>query len=139
MTTFESLKKLEDSRKKRLMAHLLNEIKSLAKEVLENKKLVELYLEELTDDKKEQKQIIDWINNLPDTKLSEDDLRKIKKEVEQEVTVEKKIVDKKIEESPFTYQAKADATNCVMSNNGTLTLANASYCSTTDGIIFDVE
>ena len=140
-TTFDSLKKIEDSRKKRIMAHLLNEIKALAKEVLTNKKLVELYLNELTGDKKEQKQIIDWINSLPDTKLSEDDLREIKKEVEEEVAGEKKKVDKKIEESPFVYSNftsdslcfNATATNSIPVS--TLTLANTSYCSTSDGIV----
>ena len=68
---FERMKKIEEAKKKRATARILTKVKELAQQVQENKLLCELYLEQVIADPKEQKQIIDWINELDDVKSCE--------------------------------------------------------------------
>lgn len=104
-STFDQIKKIEELKKKQLIAKILTTIRELSKQVLENKELCVLYLQEIENDETEQKRIIDWINNLPDVALDEDKKKELKDKVKQNLKERKKEVQEKIEKEPEKYYA----------------------------------
>ena len=100
LTSFEKMKKIEEAKKKRTMARLLTKVKELATEIQESKLLCQLYLEQVSNDGKECKQMIDWINELPDVKPDEDVIKELKQKAKDEAKEEKKKIEEKIKQDP---------------------------------------
>jgi len=98
-TILDDLKKIEETKKKRVLAKILKTIKDDAKEVLITKYTYGLYMEELGIDKKEAKSIIDWINTL--VEITPEDEKELKELVRSEIRDAGKQVEKKIEEAPY--------------------------------------
>lgn len=98
-STLDSLKRLEEQKKKQVLAKILSKAKENAKEILSLKERYHIYMEELGISKKEAKAIIDWINSLPDVQLTKEDKESLRDEVREELSEKKKDVEKKIEES----------------------------------------
>jgi len=132
-TPLGSLKELEEVKKKRLLAKLLTSLKEDSKEVMRLKKSCELSLELAGIDKKESKSIIDWINSL--VELTEEDVKDIKMDLKNEQEENKREIEKKIEEAPYsplTYMATAcNSDSALAFNSGTTNLV---YSSCADSI-----
>ena len=109
-TLFENLKDLEERKKKWVMGKILTRIKKDAQEVLKLKEKFDFLMEELKIDKKEAKQIIDWINSL--VQLTESEKENLKKEAKNLIEDEQKEVEKKIKKQDFP-------TNLYYSNSST--------------------
>ena len=97
------LKKIEAANKKALLIKVLEILKDYAKIVLINKTKTKELLNYMDLSEKDKKSIIDWINNLPNVKLSKDDIKGIKEETIQLMNIEKEKVQKKIIENPEKY------------------------------------
>lgn len=96
-TAFDHLKKIEEVKKKQLMAKILTKIKELAKDIQENKELCNLYLDEISTDEKEKKQIIDWINNLSDVKPDDERMAELRDKAKGKFKEDKKTIEREVE------------------------------------------
>uniref|UniRef100_A0A6M3LQU2 Uncharacterized protein n=1 Tax=viral metagenome TaxID=1070528 RepID=A0A6M3LQU2_9ZZZZ len=130
-TLLDDLKKLEETKRKKLLAKILNQIKEDAQEILHLKLSFDIYMEELGVDKKEAKSIIDWINSL--VKVTDKDEKDLREEIRTELKEEKKKVDKKIEDSPYIYPYNTTLADCGSNATwigGTTTLTSAGNTNT---------
>src|SRR3990167_1105823 len=100
-TLLDDLKKMEEAKKKRILAKILNQIKEDAEEIIRLKLSYDIYMEELGVSQKEAKSIIDWINSL--IKISDNDKEELKEEIRDELKEENKKIEKKIEDSPMWF------------------------------------
>jgi len=92
----DEIKKVEKITKRNLLLKQLVKIKKLSKEILEDKKKCELLLQEIGIKSDDIKKVIDFVNNLPEVQLSEEDIRELKREIKGKVVEEKKDVEEKI-------------------------------------------
>lgn len=83
----EDLKKIEDTSNKELLIKTLKELKAKAKEVYKLKLETQSWLDLFDLTPEDKKSIIDWINNLPDVKLSEEEKNEIKKQIEKKFKI----------------------------------------------------
>jgi len=77
----EDLKKIEESSNKEVLIKTLKELKEKAKEIYILKLETQCWLDLLNLSLEDKKSIIDWINNLPDVKLTEEESLEIKNEI----------------------------------------------------------
>ncbi len=74
----ENLKKIDKAVKAKVLIEEIARIKSQAKQVLEIKSRINARLESLGVAQKDQKRIIDYVNELPEVKLTEGEVEKIR-------------------------------------------------------------
>lgn len=125
----DDLKKLEATKKKQVLAAVLNKIKDDALEVVKLKERYKIFMEQLGVSEKEAKQIIDWINSL--VELTNDDREQLKKDVARDLESKRKSVEKKIEEAPM-WNGTPFNTSYLSAGNLT-SFNNATYGSTNLG------
>ena len=126
----DDMKKLEEAKKKRVLAKILTTIKQDAENILRLKVAFDMYMEELGVEKKEAKRIIDWINSL--IKVSEKEKEELRETVRNELKEEKEEAEKKISDDPSKYltaltTAVSDGslTNATLSNKAYVGDVNA--------------
>jgi macrodomain Ter protein organizer (MatP/YcbG family) len=85
----EQVKKVEKAIKAKILIEKIGELKTIAKEINELKEQSLATLEELQLSEKDMKRIIDYINELPDVKLTDKEKQKIRDEISEEMTGEK--------------------------------------------------
>lgn len=136
-TLLEDLKKLEATKKKQVLAAVLNKIKDDALEVLKLKERYKLFMDQLGVSEKESKQIIDWINSL--VSLTDSDKESLKKSVISELEQKRKTVEKKIEDAPLWNNNLSNLvyTGSNMAATNAINMAAAgtmAYCNTSNQI-----
>ena len=132
--TLDQLKKLEEAKKRQLMAKILTRVKKMSKEIIRAKEMCNFFLEQLSLEEKERKSVIDWINSLSDVQLDTNELKSLKEEVKSELSKGKKEAEDKINADterwlyPQTFPANKTA-------NQTWTTGSMVLCSNNSGIV----
>lgn len=93
----DQLKDIEQKKQKAVLIKALKFLKQKAKEVLAAKYATNEILKQLNISKDDQKAIIDWVNQLQDVKLSDDDETVIEDEVKDFIADKKKKVESELE------------------------------------------
>lgn len=145
-TMLDQLKKVNVKTREALVQSMLKDLKVIAKRVLEEKYRMTVLLKKLWVQDKESKQIIDWVNSLPDVVLSSDDECDIEDDVDGLISWKKEKAEEKVDSITIDNSAFSSylsytgnypdvtniSNNCDRSVNKFNTQDNSiMYCSTT--------
>lgn len=94
LDVLEQVKRIDKAVKAKMLIEKIALLKEFAREINELREKSVAILEELGLSDKDMKRIIDYINELPEVKLSERDKKQIREEVSDDVDEEKESIEK---------------------------------------------
>ena len=94
------IRKIEARKKQALLAKKVSELKVLAKKINELKVESEYLIDEMGVSKEDAKRVVDFINELDDVKLTDEEKKEIRNKTKQSVATGRKEVEKEIEKFP---------------------------------------
>jgi hypothetical protein len=127
ISALDQMKDVEEKKKKYRLLKVVSMLKTAAKNVQEWKEICNVYLNDISEDEKEKKQIIDWINSLDDVQITDDRKQQIKNDEMKKINTEKKKVDEQLEQKPDSWMINASSTNGI---NNHVTLGTATTSAT---------
>lgn len=98
----DEIKKIEQTIRRKALLNVINDIKAKARKIIELKEETSTLLESLGINDIDSKRVIDFVNSLPDTQLSDSDKKDIKEKMSNEAKKQKTAASKKIEDAPIT-------------------------------------
>lgn len=126
----DQVRKAEKVIKTHLLIKRIAALKVLAKEVRSAKKEAHLLLEDIGIEGKDVKRVIDFVNDLPETQLSREDVKKIKNKVRRETKEVREEIQEKMEEAPIPFVGAT--TNLLSTSLGIDNLSNTTWTTTND-------
>ena len=140
-SAFDELKSVEAKIKKMTLSMVLTEVKKLAKLIQKYKVQSNEWLKNVAADDDEIKRIIDWINNLNDVNLDEDDVKIIKDDVRKQFKSMRDEIDRKIKDKPeFIYSSSISSSTSASTSTAagfsaqTTSGDNVVLCNTHQGV-----
>jgi transcriptional regulator with AAA-type ATPase domain len=124
----EDIKEIDKMVKIHLLRENIGEIKKMAKDIIKIKKKTELILEDIGIDNDDIKRIIDFVNSLDSTKLTDDNISELKKEVKNRNKEKKEKIEENINDNIYQNQVFY---NSQLSNLATIN--DSSSLNITDG------
>lgn len=94
----DEVKTIEKMTKRYLIIKTLGSLKKKARQVLEMKEECTFTLAELGIDEKDVKRIIDFVNNLPEVQMTDEDRKELKERCRRILKDEKEKIEKKMDE-----------------------------------------
>ena len=94
----DDIKRVEKILTQQLLVRVISQLKQEAKETLKRKIRVKLMLKEVGISDDDAKRVIDFVNELPEVKLTEEEVKEIRDSVRESVRRDKSKVQKKMEE-----------------------------------------
>lgn len=138
----EQVKKIDKAVKAKLLIEKISIIKEFAREVNELREKSNAMLEELGLSPKDIKRVIDYVNELPEVKLSERDKIEIRDEMHNNISVEKTKTEKSLRDvdieklltSTITTTGGTGATHWMNGSKGLVDSINNPQYYTTSGL-----
>ncbi len=96
----DQIKAIELATRKKLLLNVLSDLKEKAKQILTLKEESIALLEAISLSEKDQKRVIDYVNNLEEISLTEVEKKEIRTRTKEQMKKEKKEVEKKIQSDP---------------------------------------
>lgn len=128
----EEIRAVDKMVKRALLFKVLSHLKYISRKMLRYKELVRAELKEMGVSEDDSKRIIDFINESADVKLTEDDLKSIRKDARDSIQEKKKEIEKGMEKNDVPFYSTPNIPSGIQMGK----LSGDYYYNQTDNIYY---